>query len=394
MRVLTFLHSFDPGGVERVALRLNREWAACGHDVTVVMGRADGVLRAEAGTLAYRTLAPNWLATARWETLWMIVTLPRIVRRLRPDVIFCAGNTYTVVAVALKLILGRACPPIAAKVSNDFDRTDFGRVTRWFYRRWLRVQAPYIDRFVGIAEPMRAQIERLTGVTKSAVAIVNDPAVEVAALAAFDRGRPSTRSGRRFLAIGRLSPQKNFALALTAFARFATVDDRLTILGEGPERPRLEALARELGIVGQIALPGFDRDVAARLAEHDVFVLSSDYEGVPAVIVDALVAGIAIVATDCSVSMSDLLGEGQFGTLVRVGDAVVLADAMVAAATSRPDRAAMRSRAMHFTVEAAAPRWWRVFEALVGSRAASTPASFAGSQTGARQAASVTSAEQ
>ena len=178
MRVLTFLHSFEVGGVERVALRLNRAWTAAGHDAQLVMGRNDGMLRGEAAGLSYRTLASGRMATAHWETLWMILKLPRVVRQLNPDVIFCAGNTYTVVAVALKLILGRACPPIAAKVSNDFDRTDLAPVARWCYRLWLRAQAPFIDCFVGIAEPMRAQIERLTGASASAVAVINDPAID------------------------------------------------------------------------------------------------------------------------------------------------------------------------------------------------------------------------
>ncbi len=376
MRVLTFLHSFDPGGVERVALRLNQAWQAAGHDVAVVMGRDDGVLRSQADGLAYRTLAPKWLPTARWETLWMILTLPRLVRALRPDVLFCAGNTYTVVAVALKLILGHRCPPIAAKVSNDFDRTDFAPIVRRAYRLWLRLQARYIDMYVGIAEPMRAQIERLTGVAQAFVEVVNDPAVELAKLARGDRPDRDPDRGRRFLGVGRLSPQKNFALALTAFARIARPDDRLTLLGEGPQRAMLAALATTLGIADQVMMPGFVTDVPGHFAQSDVFVLSSDFEGVPAVVVDALAAGIAIVATDCCISMNDLVADGALGTLVPVGDLAALAAAMDSALDRVPDSAAMRARAIHFTIEAAAPRWWHLFARLADQRAAAsaTPA--------------------
>ena len=347
------------------------------------------MLRGEAAGLTYRTLASGRIATAHWETLWMILKLPRVVRQLNPDVIFCAGNTYTVVAVALKLILGRACPPIAAKVSNDFDRSDLSPMARWCYRLWLRAQAPFIDCFVGIAEPMRAQIERLTGASSSAVAVINDPAIDAIP---FTASKPTARrqeGGRRFLAVGRLSPQKNFALAIRAFAAMARPDDRLTILGEGTERARLSALARDLGVADQVLLPGFDADVGAHLAANDVFVLSSNYEGMPAVMVDALVAGIAIVATDCSASMNELVDGGKLGTLVPVGATAALAEAMAVAADATVDRAAMHARAMHFTLEAAAPRWWALFTSL-----AHLPATSARSRSAATRRTATAQAEQ
>lgn len=140
MRVLTFLHSFEPGGVERVALRLVRHWRALGIDAPLFMGRSEGAMAADvAAGLAFETpRAP--FPTAWCETLWMILTLPRAIRRLRADVLFCAGNSYTVVAVALRLLLGRNCPPIVAKISNSLDRPDLGPLARWGYVRWLRIR--------------------------------------------------------------------------------------------------------------------------------------------------------------------------------------------------------------------------------------------------------------
>ena len=153
LRVMTFLHSFEPGGVERVALRLHSEWTRLGIDARLVLGRDTGVQRNDWPRLSYRTLAPRWLPTAGVETLWLIAALPGEIRRQRPDVLFCAGNTYAVVAVAMRLLLGRACPPIVAKVSNDLARIDRSRLERWAYRLWLRIQGRLVDRFVGMAPP-------------------------------------------------------------------------------------------------------------------------------------------------------------------------------------------------------------------------------------------------
>lgn len=358
--MLTFLHSFEPGGVERIALRLHRAWCAAGYDSRLVMGRGDGAMRAEAGGLAFELLSSGRVATARWETLWMIVTLPRIIRRDRPDVLFCAGNSYTVVAVALKLMLGHDCPPIVAKISNDLVRADLPVAARWWYRRWLRLQARFLDGIVGIAEPMRCEIERMMAVAADRVFVVDDPAVDLADVVAARRILRDATKGTRFVGVGRLSPQKNFSHALRGFARIAQPGDTLTLYGEGPERRRLEQLAAELGIGERFHLPGFIDDLPARLARADVFVLSSDYEGVPAVIVEALAAGSAIVATDCSVSMASMLGYGRLGALVPVGDVAALAIALDGARDTVPDRPAMRAGAVRFTIEAAAPAWWSV----------------------------------
>lgn len=94
MKVLTYLHSFEPGGVERVALRLVRRWRALGLEAPLFMGRTDGLLRAElADGLAFTTPPQPRFGSAWWETLWMILHLPAEIRRERPDVIFCAGST-------------------------------------------------------------------------------------------------------------------------------------------------------------------------------------------------------------------------------------------------------------------------------------------------------------
>ena len=219
--ILAYLHSFDPGGVERTALRLCAAWQADGAQVKVLMGRGTGVTRASAPQLDY-IVYPSVLRTAPFETLWMIHCLWTRVRAVRPDVIFCAGNSYTVVAVALRLLLGRSCPPIVAKVSNALDRRDMPRLGRPFYRLWLRIQARLIARWVAIAPGLDGEIAALMRVPRRQISIIADPAispVEAAALAASRAGTREASEGRLFLAAGRLARQKRFDLLIDAFAR-------------------------------------------------------------------------------------------------------------------------------------------------------------------------------
>lgn len=377
LRLMPFLHSFEPGGVERVALRLCGQWARQGAaegatrgiDVRLVMGRQDGAMRSESPPGLPIYMIPEPFPTAAWETIWLMIVLRREIRAQRPDVLFAAGNTYAIVAVAMKLALGRACPPVVMKVSNDLERRDLPGPVRALYRLWLRIQGRFIDHFTGLAEPMRAEIIAGMNVAAERVTIIDDPALaatDLAALAAIGAGRtPTTMGSRRYVSVGRLAGQKNYALLLRAFALAAGPADHLTIVGEGGERSRLQRLATTLGIGDRVAMPGHGAAPPA-LAAADVFVLSSDYEALPAVVVEALASGLPVVSTDCSVSMKSLVG--SFGTVVPTGDAAALAAAMRAQPPlTTAQRGAAVAAMSAFTVERAAAAYAGLF-VLAASR--------------------------
>lgn len=390
LRVLTFLHSFAPGGVERIAARLHAAWRAAGVDARIVLADAgiapppplDRTAPDPAADPATPGPVTQIAAVARAGRVARFVVLlaglPGLIARQRPDVLFCAGNTYTALAVALRLLLGQSCPPVVAKISNDLARPDMAPPLRWLYRAWLRLQGRHIDHFVGLAPAMRGEIAALVGVPHDRISVIEDPALSDACLARLARARDAQRRdrpGRHYLAIGRLAPQKNFRLLLEAFARIAGRDDTLRILGEGPERRLLEAHVARLGLAEAVYMPGHVDPLDGWLAEADALVMSSDYEGVPAVVVEALAAGLPIVATDCCVSMADLLGHGALGRLVPVGDAAALAAAMAGiGAEPAATVAARRTAAGAFTIERAADKYLGLMRRLVAARAAETAA--------------------
>ena len=361
---MTPLHSFAPGGVERVALRLCGAWAKDpALAVQLVMGREEGAMRTEAPADVPRHVTREPFRTAAWESLWMMLTLPAHIRRLRPDVLFAAGNSYAVIAVVMKLVLGGACPPVVLKISNDLERRDMSRPARWVYQRWLRIQGRLLDHVTGLAEPMRAEIAAFMAMPPDRIHIVDDPALAVsdlAALAAIGAARQtSPQNGRHYVGIGRLARQKNWPLLVSAFASIAGTDDRLTIVGEGNERGAITRLIVQLKLGERVALPGHCAALPA-LAAADVFVLSSDFEGVPAVVIEALASGLPVVATNCSVSMASLVG--TFGALVPVGDMAALASAMATQLPLSSEARAAASAAMtRFTVERAAQSYATVF---------------------------------
>jgi glycosyltransferase involved in cell wall biosynthesis len=149
--------------------------------------------------------------------------------------------------------------------------------------------------------------------------------------------------------------QKDQATLLRAFARVrARRPARLLILGEGNQRLALEALARELGIAADVRMPGFVPNPLAYMRRAAVFVLSSAWEGLPTVLIEALACGCPVVSTDCPAGPAEILDYGRYGRLTPVGDVEALAAAITASVEDGPDRTALEQRALAFSAERAA----------------------------------------
>lgn len=364
LSILLFLHSYEAGGVERVALRLARAWQDAGCDVHIAMGRRSGPLAAEQPhNVTMHFARPSKLA-APFESLWLVPHLVNVVRKQRPAVLFCAGNTYAIVAILARLLLAGECPPILCKISNTLMRTDMPYAGQLLYRIWLKIQARLIDHFVAMAESLRAEIHTQMGVSKDRISVISDPAITENMIRSVPPDNQT--SGRRFLGAGRLVAQKNYPLLLRAFASIAKPDDRLTIIGEGIERRRLEQLAQHLGIRDQLELPGHVADPLAWIARADALVLSSEYEGLPAVLVEALAVGTPIVATHCSPGIDELLNGGELGTIVPAGDQSALATAMERIGERDWDRKAMTAKAAFFTIERSAQKYAEQMRGMAG----------------------------
>ena len=342
--VLVFLKRFGRGGVERVALRLAR-------------GLAD------AGLSVDRQVSPTGRDVPEWRELTqLIVATLRMVRARPPKLLFCPGNAYTIVAVMLRLLLGRRCPSIVAKISNDLERRDMPPFVRAAYRLWLRVQGRTISRFAVLSPAMADQVARYMRVPPHRIHVVPNPVLsrsDILSDAARSPGRPGV--GRRFVAVGRLEPQKRFGLMLRAFASASTPADTLTIYGEGSEEPALRQIAIRLGVAERVRFAGYSAQVRDDIAGHDIFLLSSAYEGVPGVIVEALSVGLPIVATRCCPDLASLLDDGALGALVGRDDEAGFAHAIAAARPGTQDRARARAKASEFTLEAAVPAYLALF---------------------------------
>ncbi len=158
--------------------------------------------------------------------------------------------------------------------------------------------------------------------------------------------------------MGRLTRQKDFVTLIWAFARLReSRPARLVILGEGEERGALLALADALGIASDIDLPGFVNNPYAYLSRASLFVLSSRWEGLPGVLIEALACGTRVISTDCPSGPREILAEGTYGELVPVADPASLAEAMQRALTGKFTAADPATQLTFFDTQNAVDRY-------------------------------------
>jgi glycosyltransferase involved in cell wall biosynthesis len=356
-----FLPTLAGGGAERVIVNLAEGITERGLPVDLVVGSADGEL------LARVPPAVRLVDLHSPRVLRSLGPLVRYLRRERPRVLVSSLGHANLVAIwAAKL--ARRSTPVVATVHNTMSvaTPEQGRVAGRMWPMLLRTFYPWADAVVAVSRGAADDLARTTGLPRDRVRVVYNPVITPALLAGtrkapdhpwFGPGLPPV-----VLGVGRLTRQKDFANLIRAFAILRQHRDaRLVILGEGEERPRLEALARELGVAGDVALPGFRDPASAYMAGSALFVLSSAWEGLPTVLIEALAAGTRVVSTDCPSGPREILRDGALGALVPVGDSAALADAMMGALDRRQDAVPADALAP-FTRDAAVDHYLRLVE--------------------------------
>ena len=343
-----------------MTLQLARELRARGHRVDLVLAQATGPLASEvpAGVEVVNLAAPRVLRA--------IPGLARYLRSARPRVLMSRMFHANFAAIVAARLARTSTPTIVVEASHLSAQIDRGKLS-FFHRHLLARAYRQADAVVGVSRGVSQDLIDVLRLPPPHVHTIYNPVVEPS-LAARAAQSPShiwfaDRSTPVFVAVGRLSAEKDYATLLRAFARLRKGRAaRLVILGEGPERARLEHLARELELQSCVALPGFCRNPHAAMKRAAGFVLSSRYEGLPNALVEALACGCPAAATDCPSGPNEILANGRWGELVPVGDDAALAAAMARLLDSPPDRERLRLRGAEFSASDAVDAYVALIE--------------------------------
>jgi glycosyltransferase involved in cell wall biosynthesis len=356
-----FLPSVRGGGAQRVIVNLVQGITERGLPVDVVLSAMDGVFLEQLP----RSVRVVDLGAPR--LLRSVVPLTGYLRRERPRVLVSSLNHANLVALWAAR-LARQGTPVVVTVHNTMSQANGaqGRLAAGVWSRLLRAFYPWAASIVAVSRGAAVDLVRTSGLPEDSVEVVYNPVITPALVAQarqppahpwFGAGQPPV-----ILGVGRLTAQKDFATLVRAFARVRRERAaRLMILGQGEDRSMLEALAGQLGVSEDVALPGFQDNAMAFMAGSALFVLSSAWEGLPTVLIEALAAGARVVSTDCPSGPREILQEGRLGALVPVGDDAALARAMLEA-LDRPSAAVPPDALAPYTRDAAVDNYLRVIE--------------------------------
>jgi len=372
--VAIYLSARNCGSREIAFLQLIRRLLDTGTHVDVLAAGIEPWLRGAVDSRArIQDLSRWWMGVGSVRLPHLLrayLSIPAVtayLRRARPEVLFATSIPPNLASLGGHA-LAKTPTAIVIRQSNvvrltEADRyADVRRRPRdWILPKLYRRADAIIAVSAGVADNLRllrAGKEDRIVVVPNGVALDR---IDVKAAEPVDHPWPEDSAEPVLVAVGRLVAKKDYPTLLEAlFLVRRSVPARLIILGEGPERGRLEGLARKLGIEQHVSMPGFCDNPFAYLARANLYVLSSISEGMPSALIEALACGCPVVSTDCPSGPSEILGNGRYGALVPVGNAQALASAILETLRQPPNRERLRVRAAEFSVQACVERYVQV----------------------------------
>ena len=402
-KIAVFLPSLEGGGAERSMLNLAEGFLAQGRKVELVLCQAKGAYldNIPAGATMFelhasRNLWARWIAASAnlgdflallrpvllakkiSPEVARIRSLQRYIADNQPDVILSALPYANLSAIWAKQLSGSDVPVVVSEriaLSTYCAAPSNFRKWRWRYLpEIVRRIYPKADRVIAVSNHVANELITTIGLPRDSVTAVHNPVVDDTLRAHAQEALEHTWFIRGaapiILAAGRLTEQKDFATLIRAFAGVrADREARLVILGEGRLREELEQLACNLGIQADVYMPGFVKNPFQYMARASALVLSSEYEGLPGVLIQAMACGCPVISTDCPGGSREILEDGRCGTLVSIGNAGEMAKAILAELDSPTPKEILIGRAEDFSVDRAVSNYLTLLDNVVSQAA-------------------------
>lgn len=325
-RVAFFLSTLGGGGAERVTLNLASNMASKGMLIDLVVASAKGKLKdAVPGNVHLIDLGKSRVSLS-------IFDLAAYYRMYKPTIVVSAQYHVNIISIIAKIFSSHK-PKIVAVVHNTLSM-EMNNV----YHKFISSLIPFVYRFassiVAVSNGVANDFSEVTGIPRNKIKVIYNPVVtilmkEYMKCEVYDNWIIN-KTVPVVIAIGRLTRQKNFSFLLKAFNEYVKYQPaRLIILGDGEDRKMLEHYIIENKLQETVKLPGFVSNPYAYLAGADLFVLSSDWEGLPTVLIEAMACGTPTISTRCKNGPEEILQNGRYGMLVDVGNVEQMTAAML-----------------------------------------------------------------
>lgn len=359
-KIVFIVRRLNIGGLQRIIVTLANEFADLGYTVELVAVTGGGALQDEVSS----SVGVHHLSRAR--VIAGAMELVRHLRKAGPDVVVSGHDSLNQLLAfcrGMGLLQSRLVITAHTQMSQLMEKG-----TVWysnFIPRLLNATYPMADEVVAVSQGVANDLKAMSKRLKDRIEVVHNPVVDPTITRKSEQGVDHRWLNDPHipvvLGVGRLETPKNFPLLIRAFKDVhQETGAKLIILGDGSEKGRLRALIAQYGLEDHVDLAGFVTNPYAYLSKAALFTLSSDYEGLPTVLIEALACGCPVVSTDCPSGPREILEDGRWGTLVPVGKADALADAMVQTLADPPAPDQLKKRAEAFSVANASKKYQKI----------------------------------
>lgn len=326
-----FISSMSDGGAERVTLNLVNNLARrYPYEVDLVLASASGpfVNQIDEKVTVVDLEAAN--------TRSSLFKLSRYIRTRRPIAVVAAMHHANIVAlIANKICFNHSTKVIATlHINLSISLENPTNIRGKYILPAIRITYRWAHAIVGVSQGVVDDFLKHVESAKPNISVIFNPVI-TAELKRKSKHEVNHRwlqdkSKQTVLAAGRLGKQKNFELLIDAFKLIENeTTASLLILGEGDSRKLLQKRIIDYELESRIELIGFVENPYAYMSQANVFVMSSIFEGLPTVLIEALYCGATLVSTDCPSGPREILNDGEFGTLVPTQDIVALSQGIL-----------------------------------------------------------------
>lgn len=329
-KVMFFLPTLGGGGAERTVIQLANNLVQQGYDVDVVVCDLHGdkakLLPEVDGKIHLIDLDCGRVFNA-------VMPLKKLLEAIAYDAVVATQTHSNIVCAFAKYLAKSSSKLILREVSTPSKNMQISGLKKWLFKRLVNWTYCTADQVVCVSNGVLDDFRQYYAYREDNLVTIYNPVIDrryLEKLKAPVQHAFFSAGHQVVLAVGRLTEAKNFGLLIRAFHQLHQhhSETRLIILGEGELRAEFELLIQQLELNDVVDLPGFDSNPYAYFKYASLFVLSSNWEGLPGVLIQALASKIKVVSTDCPSGPREILADGQFGLLVACDDQQQLSDAM------------------------------------------------------------------
>jgi glycosyltransferase involved in cell wall biosynthesis len=325
--ITVFLESLGGGGAEQAMVTLMNAFVDKGYTVDLVLCKSGGTLQ--------RQLSDS-VKVINLHAKNLYFCLPRLMvflKSRKPRVMLTTLDLASIIA-----LIARRMTSVQTRIIIRVANTVSVQKRNWIKKKieyiLLSCIYPWADKIIAVSQSVADDLVKYINLQPEHVDYIYNPVItpRMMTMANEPLAHPWFKPGQPpvILGVGRLTRQKNFDKLLLALAQIREVrSSRLLILGEGEQRENLQSWTSRLKLTDEVSMPGFVDNPFPYMKNAAVFVLSSSWEGLPAVLIQALACGCPVVSTDCPSGPNEILDQGRYGRLVPVGDATALAQAIL-----------------------------------------------------------------